>query len=117
VQYTISIDDEFGTFQGEIVAVSDELDDNILDKLQDLYDNLQDEQEQLLETTDNGLLTNAAGMEVDLLNGDKCTLRLSPEVINRILQVLEFEELQAFVQTIATSVQNPDNGPFCKEKK
>lgn len=117
IEYQESLDDDFGTIQGQIIGVSDDLDEEILDKLQNIYDELQDEQEKILEKTDDSLLVNASGMEVDLDNGDKCTLRLPPEQVNKILGVLSFEELQAFVQTIANSVLNPDNKPFCKEKK
>jgi hypothetical protein len=117
VPYQISNDEDFSTLQGEIISIDEDIDEDVLDKLQDFYDKLQDEQELLLEQTDESLETNAAGMEIDLSDGDKCTLRLPPEQVNKILSVLSFEELQEFVQLIANSVQNPDNNPFCQEKK
>jgi hypothetical protein len=52
-------------------------------------------------------------MEVKLQDGSLCTLRVSPEIVTRILTVLEFEELQAFIDNIARSVEDPDNGHFC----
>ena len=103
------------TFLKSVGLSEDDIDEDILDKLQDFYDKLQDEQELLLEQTDESLETNAAGMEIDLSNGDKCTLRLPPEQVNKILSILSFEELQEFVQLIANSVQNPDNNPFCQK--
>jgi len=56
---------------------------------------------------------NAAGMEVKLKDGSICTLRVSPEIVTRILTVLEFDELQTFIDNIARSVENPDDGHFC----
>ena len=93
--------------------ISDETDDTMLAELQDLYDTLQDELEQLLEQSDEGLMMNAAGMEVKLKDGSLCTLRVSPDVVTRILTVLEFDELQAFIENIARSVEEPDSGHFC----
>ncbi len=106
-------DKSFGSVQGEIVSISDETDDTMLAELQDLYDTLQDELEQLLEQSDDGLMMNAAGMEVKLKDGSVCTLRVSPDVVTRILTVLEFDELQAFIENIARSVEEPDSGHFC----
>ncbi|HIL04198.1 MAG TPA: hypothetical protein EYG05_06965 [Candidatus Thioglobus autotrophicus] len=106
-------DKSFGSVQGEIVSISDETDDAMLAELQDLYDTLQDELEQLLEQRDEGLMMNAAGMEVKLKDGSLCTLRVSPDVVTRILTVLEFDELQAFIENIARSVEEPDSGHFC----
>lgn len=109
-------DEGFGSVQGEIVSIADDTSDAILDELQDLYDDLQDELEQILEQGDDGLIMNAAGMEVKLKDGSMCTLRVSPEIVTRILTVLDFDELQAFVENIARSVEEPDNGHFCHNK-
>ena len=59
---------------------------------------------------------NAAGMEVKLKDGSICTIRVSPDAITRILSVLEFEELQVFVDNIAKSVEDPDSDHFCHNK-
>ena len=85
----------------------------MLKELQDLYDVLQGELEQLLEQSNEGLMMNAAGMEVQLKDGRLCTLRVSPDVVTKILTVLEFDELQAFIDNIARSVENPDSEHFC----
>jgi hypothetical protein len=81
-----------------------------------LYDDLQDELEEMLEQTDDALVMNAAGMEVKLKDGNICTLRVDPNTVTRILNVLEFDELQAFVDSIAKSVEEPDSGHFCHNK-
>ncbi|WP_053950970.1 hypothetical protein [Candidatus Thioglobus autotrophicus] len=109
-------DESFGSVQGEIVSIADDTQDDVLDTLQNLYDNLQDELEKILEQEGDGLLMNAAGMEVKLKDGSICTLRVSPEIVTRILTVLEFDELQAFIENIARSVEEPDSGHFCHNK-
>jgi len=55
-------------------------------------------------------------MEVKLKDGNICTLRVDPNTVTRILNVLEFDELQAFVDSIAKSVEEPDSGHFCHNK-
>ncbi|AYQ57348.1 hypothetical protein [Bathymodiolus thermophilus thioautotrophic gill symbiont] len=114
IEFTVESDNEFGSVQGEIVAIPDETSERILDELQVLYDKLQDELEQILEANGNGLFMNAAGMQTELKDGTICTLRVKPEIVTRILTVLEFDELQAFIDNIARSVEGLDSGHFCK---
>lgn len=113
IEFECENDKGFGSVQGEIISIADDTSDTVLNELQNLYDELQDELEEILEQTDDGLMMNAAGMEVRLKDGSLCTLRVSPDVVTRILTVLEFDELQAFVDNIAKSVEEPDNGHFC----
>jgi len=113
IGYECTDDEGFGSVQGKIVSIADETSDAVLGELQDLYDALQDDLEQLLEQSNEGLMMNAAGMEVQLKDGRLCTLRVSPDVVTKILTVLEFDELQAFIDNIAKSVENPDDGHFC----
>ncbi len=113
IEFQTEKDDDFGSVQGEIVSITDETSDEILDKLQTLYDELQEEMEQILEQGGDGLSMNAAGMKVQLKNGSMCTLRVEPAIVTRILTVLEFDELQAFIDNIAKSVEEPDDGHFC----
>jgi hypothetical protein len=116
IDFECDIDASFGSVQGEIISIADETSDAVLNELQVLYDELQDDLEQILEQEGDGLLMNAAGMEVKLKDGSICTLRVSPEIVTRILTVLEFDELQAFIENIARSVEEPDSGHFCHNK-
>jgi molybdopterin converting factor small subunit len=116
IEFKSENDENFGSVQGEIVSIDDDTQDDVLEDLQALYEDLQDELEKMLEQTEDALIMNAAGMEVKLKDGSICTLRVSPDVITRILSVLEFEELQAFVDNIAKSVEDPDSGHFCHNK-
>ncbi len=116
IEFKYKQDSAFGSVQGEIVSISDETSENLLDELQNLYDKLQSELEKLLEQDDEGLAMSTAGMEVKLKDGKLCTLRVAPDIVARILTVLEFDELQAFVDNIAKSVEKPDSGHFCHNK-
>jgi hypothetical protein len=57
---------------GEIVSIADETKDDVLDELQVLYDELQEELEQILEQNGDGLMMNAAGMQTQLKDGTMC---------------------------------------------
>ncbi|BBB24263.1 conserved hypothetical protein [Isorropodon fossajaponicum endosymbiont JTNG4] len=116
IEFKYEQDSAFGSVQGEIVSITDETSENLLDELQNLYDELQRELEKILEQNDEGLVMSAAGMEVKLKDGKLCTLRVAPAIVARILTVLEFDELQTFVDNIAKSVEEPDNGHFCHNK-
>ncbi|QKQ24313.1 hypothetical protein HUE58_04065 [Candidatus Ruthia endofausta] len=116
IKFKCEQDSAFGSVQGAIVSISDETSENLLEELQNLYDKLQSELEKLLEQNDEGLAMSAAGMEVKLKDDRLCTLRVAPDIVARILTVLEFDELQAFVDNIAKSVEKPDDEHFCHNK-
>ncbi len=116
IEFKYEQDSAFGSVQGEIVSIADKISESLLDELQNLYDELQSELEKLLEQSDESLVMSAAGMEVKLKDGRLCTLRVAPDIVARILTVLEFDELQAFVDNIAKSVEEPDSGHFCHNK-
>ena len=113
INFQCKIDRDFGSIQGEIISIDENTNEQVLKALQVLYDDLQDELEQTLEKTPDALAIDAAGMQVKLQSGLMCTLRVDPDVVTRILTVLEFDELQAFVDNIARSVEEPDSGHFC----
>ncbi len=56
---------------------------------------------------------NAAGIKIELKNVRLYILRASLDVVTKILTVLEFDKLQAFVDNIAKSVEGPNDGQFC----
>jgi hypothetical protein len=116
IEFEVEDDENFGSVQGEIVSIADETKDDVLDELQVLYDELQEELEQILEQNGDGLMMNAAGMQTQLKDGTMCTLRVESTIVTRILTVLEFDELQTFIDNIARSVEEPDFGHFCKNR-
>ncbi|BBB22955.1 conserved hypothetical protein [Abyssogena phaseoliformis symbiont OG214] len=116
IEFKCEQDSAFGSVQGEIVSIADETSEGLLNELQKLYDELQGELEKLLEQSNEGLTMSAAGMEVKLKDGKLCTLRVTPDIVARILTVLEFNELQAFVDNIVKSVEEPDSRHFCHNK-
>lgn len=59
IEFRVGNDENFGSAQGEIVSIHDNISDDILN-------NLQDELEQMLEQGEDSLLINAAAMQTQL---------------------------------------------------
>lgn len=98
---------------GMVVEVSEDLEDEITDAIEDCYEQLMQEQAELLEETDERLEKNAAGVSITLSDGRPCTVRIAPELMARLLGFLSVEELHELVASIARSVENPDDSPLC----
>lgn len=103
----LSDDDEM------IVLVPEDLDDAVGDRLDYRYEQLLQENADLLEGTEDGWEKNAAGVQVQLADGSPCMVRLDPDLMARLVACIGLEELRDLVQTVATSVENPDNRPLC----
>lgn len=96
-----------------IVAVSEDLDDEVSDTIEDYYDLLLKENENLLEETEDALEAHAAGVQVRLQDGSSLMIRVDPEVLGRLLNELSLEELSDFMQEVAEQVEKRDDRPLC----
>lgn len=97
---------------GITLAVPEDLDDEVTDKLEAFYDQLLEEQADLVEETEPGL-KHAAAINIVLADGRPCQIRIAPEMMNRLMGCLSTEEIHALATTIARSVENPDSRPLC----
>jgi hypothetical protein len=98
---------------GMIVAISEDLGDEPTAAVEECYEELMQEQAQLLEETDDRLEKNAAGVSVTLSDGRPCMVRIDPDLMARILGCITVEELHDLVISVARSIENPDNEPLC----
>lgn len=98
---------------GFIVTFSDDIEQDLWDSIDLMYEQLLQENADLLEDTEDALRINAAGVQVVLANGDICMIRLAPELVSRLLTAISQEELRDMVQAIAGQVEEPDNSPLC----
>jgi plasmid stabilization system protein ParE len=55
-----------------------------------------------------------AGVTVTRADGSTCVVRLSAEVARPLLENFTPEQVQALVQAIAHSLDNPVDGPLCR---
>ncbi|MGA8863209.1 MAG: hypothetical protein WBM09_05480 [Gallionella sp.] len=97
---------------GLIVAVPEDLHDDLVDNLESRYDELQDEQSELM--SQSGGLSKLAGFKLVLPDGQISTVPLQPEMANRLLACFSIEEIQALFDTVARSVLDPQDSHLCE---
>lgn len=103
-------DDELGL----IAAIPEDIPDETVERLEDLYDQLMDEQSQLVDQSDGGLVKHVAGFQLDLPDGRSRMVKLDPDVANRLLGEFTLEEIQQLFATVVDAVENPLTVPICK---
>ena len=98
---------------GLIVHVPEHLPEDLGLLLERFYDQLLEEQSQLIEGEEGGLVKHAAGIRVTLSDGRPCMVKLEPEMANRLLASFSLDEVQALVVAIARSVESANDDPVC----
>lgn len=98
-----------------LVAVADDIPDATLDALEDCYDALMDEQSDIVAQEDGWLENRVAGVSVTLADGTVRTIRLDPDLANRLLQTFSVEEIHDLVTAVAKSLAAPEEPRLCQE--
>ncbi len=100
-----------------VIKTSEDIADDLWDELDDYHEELGLEDQKLLEEglADTETETNAAGIYIQLSGGDQTVAQIDPDVMNRMLEVISMDEFNQFVETIVSSVENPDDSPICKK--
>jgi hypothetical protein len=102
---------------GLVVAVPEDLADDLVDSLEMHYDQLQEEQSSLMDQSEGGS-KKLAGFRLDLPGGQSCIVPLQPDMANRLFACFSFEEIHVLFDAVARSVLNPDdNSQLCKIMK
>jgi len=98
---------------GLIVAVPEDLDEELDNRLDTYYAHLLDEQAEMVEEAEPGL-KHVTTINITLAGGQPCAIRIEPAMMNRLMSCLSIDEIHQFATTIAHSVENPDNRPLCQ---
>lgn len=98
-----------------VIKTSEDIEDDLWDELDDYHESLGPEDQKLLEEAmeDTDTETNAAGIYIQLAGGKQTVAQVNPDIMNRMLEVISMDEFNAFVETIVSSVENPDDSPIC----
>ena len=114
LSWTQEVDPMLGSI---VVKTPEDIADELWDELDDYHESLGADDQQLLEAgLDDETETNAAGIYIQLAGGDQTVAQINPDVMNRMLDVISMDEFNEFVETIVSSVENPDDSPICKKK-
>ena len=98
---------------GLVVAVPEDIDDELGNRLETYYAHLLDEQAEMVEQSEPDLKHTAA-INITLADGRPCAIRIEPALMNRLMGCLSIAEIHELATTIARSVENPDNRPLCQ---
>lgn len=97
-----------------LVSLPEPDDDELWDLIDDYYDELAEEDQELVESEDGSVDSSRAGIYLQLANGEQTIAKVDPAILNRILSAISMEELNLFLDTIVKSVEMPDDSPICK---
>lgn len=98
---------------GIVVAVPEDIDEELSLRLGTYYAHLLDEQADMVEATEPDLKHTAA-INITLADGQPCAIRIEPAMMNRLMGCLSLDEIHQLATSIARSVENPDNRPLCQ---
>lgn len=101
-----------------VIETSEDIDDGLWDALDDYHDELGEEEQIILEVelAESKTETNAAGIYIQLANGEQTVAQIDPDVMNRMLSVISMEEFNRFIETIVSNVENPDDASICEKR-
>ena len=98
------------------VWISEDLDDDLDEAIEDFYDDMMALNQQLYEDENNEAEVgyNAAGIVLELNNGDNVYAQVDPELLGRIMTVVTPDEFNTVVNAIVEAVENPDARTPCQ---
>ncbi len=97
---------------GLIVAISEDIPDEIADEIEDYHDELQQRQAELSEEA--GELNRLAGFRFNLPDGQSRLLPLQPEMANRLIANFSLEEIQGLFNAVAYCTLNTNSEHLCQ---
>ncbi len=100
-----------------LITTPEDIDDELWDRIDDAYDDLSEQDQQLLQSKlDDDSKVNAAGIYIQLKDDQQTIANIDPDVMNRMLQNISMDEFNTFIEAIVSSVEVPDDSPFCEQK-
>ena len=98
-----------------LVLLDEDLDEEVLDRVDEQYDQLLEESARMADEEDNSPdAVHLVGIQFQRSDGVTGQVRITPELANRLHRCLDMVELQAFVQSVVDAAENPDSGPLCR---
>lgn len=98
------------------VWISEDLDDDLDEAIEDFYDDMMALNQQLYEDENNEAEVgyNAAGIVLELNTGENVYAQVDPELLGRIMTVVTPDEFNTVVNAIVEAVENPDARTPCQ---
>jgi hypothetical protein len=106
-----------GAQEEKLVRIPEDINDELLEEIDALYDELLAADESLLAEQDGQGYMHVAGISFSLADGRTVQIPVEPAFLNRLLGEISMEELGEFVRQIVEAVENPDTRPFCQQSR
>ena len=101
-----------------IARLPDDTDDEVIEKLEDYYDELMDLDRELLEQQESKAEDiHTAGICIQLKDGRYVYARVEPDLLARIMRSISTDDLNTLVCAITEAVENPDERSLCQRKQ
>ncbi len=97
-----------------LVRVPEDLEESLSESIEDCYDGLLAQTEDLLEEPRGREEYAGAGIRVPLSDGRVTIAVIEPGLLNKVMQGLSYAELEQFVSTIVQAVEHPDTRTVCQ---
>lgn len=114
VTYEVEIDED-----NYVIKVSEDLDEDLLDAIDDKYDEFMDMNQDLIndEESESNDGYHSAGVIVALKDGSISYADVDSNLLSRVVSVITPEELGQLVSAIADAVENPQPKTYCQRKR
>lgn len=99
--------------EGFVVALADDLDDDLEEAIEDQYTTLMEAQRDLVEAADGDQALALMAVAITLPDGQPGVVRIPARHARRLFAHFSVEEVHELVAAIAQSVANPVAGPLC----
>lgn len=101
--------------EGFVVALADDLADEIEEAIEAEYSTLMEEQRDLVEAADGANSRALMAVAVTLPDGQQGVVRIPAHYARRLFAHFSTEEVHELVAAIAQAVTNPVGGPLCRK--
>jgi len=97
------------------VRLAEDLDEVILEKLEDYYDELMDMDRTLAEKQEGSSKDiHTAGITIRLKDGRNVYASVAPDLLSKVMQSISADDLNTLVCAITDAVENPDERGLCQ---
>lgn len=100
--------------EGFVVALADDLDDDLEEAIEDEYATLMEVQRDLVEAADGDNTLALMAVAITLPDGQPGVVRIPARHARRLFAHFSVEEVHELVAAIAQSVAHPVAGPLCQ---
>lgn len=102
-----------------IIKVSEDLDEDLLDDIDDKYEELMDMNQDIINESEkeNNDGYNMAGVVVTLKDGTISYADIDSKLLSRVISVISPEELGEIVCAIADAVETPQPKTYCQRMR